>query len=88
MAASTCEQRGEREGAGIFAEQAMRKHIILVCKGLGIWRARLPRRVPGTTGRRAEGGGGTRSSRGRDARGRVGSEERGMRLCCGILGLT
>jgi hypothetical protein len=36
-----------------LAQQALRKHNMLVCKVLGIWRARLPRRVPGTTDRTA-----------------------------------
>ena len=62
----------------------MRKHIMLVCKVLGIWRARLSRRAPGTAGRRAEEGGGTRGSRGGAVRGRVGSEERGVPECCGV----
>ena len=61
---------------------------MLVCKVLSIWRARLPRRVHGTAGRRAEEGGAARSSRGGARDGRVGGEERGMPLCCGILGLT
>ena len=63
----------------------MREHIMLFCKVLGICCARLPRQAPGTAGRRAEGGGGTRSSRGRGTRGRVGSEERGVPRCCGVL---
>ena len=59
--------RGERELAELaepaepaelaelafFAQQAMREHSMLGCKVLGIWRARLPRRVPGTTDRTA-----------------------------------
>ena len=53
----------------------MRKHIMLVCKGLGICCARLPRQAPGTAGRRAEEGGAVRGSRGRGARG---GEERGV----------
>ena len=56
----------------------MRKHIMLVCKGLGICCARLPRQGPRTAGARVEGGGGTRSSKGGGARGRIGSEERGV----------
>ena len=84
MATLTCEQRGEREGAGIFAEQATRKHIMLVCKGLGICCARLPRQGPRTAGARVERGGGTCSSKGGGARGRIGSEERGAPECCGV----
>jgi hypothetical protein len=66
----------------------MREHSLLGCKVLGIGRARLSRRVPGTAGRRAGEGGAARGSRGGAVRGRVGSEERGVPECCGILGLT
>ena len=55
-----------------------------ICKVLSIWRARLPQRVPGTTGRHVGEGGATRSSRGRGTRGRVGSEERDAPECCGV----
>ena len=65
---------------------SLRKHIMLVCKGLGICCARLPRQASGTAGRRAEEGGATRSSRGGAREGRVGSEERGAPECCGISG--
>ena len=66
----------------------MRKHSMHICKVLSIWRARLPRRVHGTAGQRAEEGGAVHGSRGGAREGRVGSEERGMPECCGILGLT
>ena len=66
----------------------MREHSMLGCKGLGCCCARLSRRVPAPPGRRAEAGGATRSSRGGAREGRVGSEERGVPECCGILGLT
>lgn len=58
---------------------------MLVCKVLGICFARLPRRVPGTTGRRAEEGGAACGSRGGAREGRVGGEERGVPECCGVL---
>ena len=66
----------------------MPAHSMHICKVLGICCARLPRRVPGTAGARAEEGGATRGSRGGAVRGRVGSEEHGVPECCGILGLT
>ena len=51
---------------------------MLGCKVLGVCCARLPRRVTGTAGRRAEGGGAVRRCRGGAREGRVGGEERGV----------
>ena len=71
-----------------FAQQAMREHSMLGCKVLGICCARLPRQASGTAAAARGGGRGRARQQGQAREGRVGGEERGVPLCCGILGLT